>query len=101
MVCNRDKNECVKGKEKPENKKLAKAVKVMEKDYLPRQKRYEEQERKLEVFREQHGNELSTQVQSNMQAIQSAQLQIQALVEGVARDSDRKLMLDYAPLEKL
>ena len=34
-------------KEQPEDKKLAKAVKVMEKDYLPRQKRYEEQERKL------------------------------------------------------
>lgn len=34
-------------KEKPEDKKLAKAVKVMEKDYLLRQKRYEEQERKL------------------------------------------------------
>lgn len=34
-------------KEKPEDKKLAKAVKVMEKDHLPRQKRYEEQERKL------------------------------------------------------
>lgn len=34
-------------KEKPEDKKLAKAVKVMEKDYLPRQKRYEDQENKL------------------------------------------------------
>jgi len=34
-------------KEQPEDKKLAKAVKVMEKDYLPRQKRYEDQERKL------------------------------------------------------
>ena len=34
-------------KEQPEDKKLAKAVKVMEKDYLPREKRYEEQERKL------------------------------------------------------
>ncbi len=34
-------------KEQPENKKLAKAVKKMESDYLPRQKRYEEQERKL------------------------------------------------------
>jgi hypothetical protein len=34
-------------KEQPEDKKLAKAVKVMEKDYLPRQRRYEEQERKL------------------------------------------------------
>jgi transposase len=34
-------------KEQPEDKKLAKAVKVMEKDYLLREKRYEEQERKL------------------------------------------------------
>ena len=34
-------------KEQPEDKKLAKAVKMMEKDYLPRQKQYEEQERKL------------------------------------------------------
>jgi transposase len=34
-------------REQPEDKKLAKAVKVMEKDYLPRQKRYEEQKRKL------------------------------------------------------
>jgi transposase len=34
-------------KEQPEDKKLAKAVKMMNKDYLPRQRRYEEQERKL------------------------------------------------------
>lgn len=34
-------------KDKPDDKKLAKAVKKMEQDYLPRQKRYEEQERKL------------------------------------------------------
>ena len=34
-------------KEQPGNKKLVKAVKKMESDYLPRQKRYEEQERKL------------------------------------------------------
>lgn len=34
-------------KEKPQDKKLAKAVRGLEKDCLPRQKRYEEQERKL------------------------------------------------------
>jgi transposase len=34
-------------KEKPTDKKLAKAIKTIEQDYLPRQKRYEEQERKL------------------------------------------------------
>ena len=34
-------------REQPEDKQLAQAVKKMETDYLPRQKRYEEQERKL------------------------------------------------------
>jgi len=34
-------------RERPEDKKLAKAVKVLEQDYLPREKRYEDQERKL------------------------------------------------------
>jgi polysaccharide chain length determinant protein (PEP-CTERM system associated) len=56
--------------------------------------RLEAQERRLEAFREQHGSELPTQMQSNMQAIQSTQMQIQALVESIARDRDRKLMLE-------
>jgi transposase len=34
-------------REQPEDKQLAKAVKVLEKDYLPREQRYEDQERKL------------------------------------------------------
>jgi polysaccharide chain length determinant protein (PEP-CTERM system associated) len=57
-------------------------------------KRLEVQESRLEAFRRQHGQELPTQMQSNMQAFQSTQLQIQALVESVARDRDRKLMLE-------
>lgn len=56
--------------------------------------RLEAQERKVEQFRERYGTSLPTQLQSNMQAIQSAQLQIQALVESTARDRDRKLMLE-------
>lgn len=56
--------------------------------------RLEETERRLEAFRERHGNELPTQLQSNMTAIQSTQLQVQALVESMARDRDRKLMLE-------
>ncbi len=56
--------------------------------------RLEAQERRLESFRQRHGKELPTQMQSNMQAIQSTQLQIQALVESIARDRDRKLMLE-------
>jgi polysaccharide chain length determinant protein (PEP-CTERM system associated) len=61
-----------------------------------------ETEGKLERFREQHGNELPTQAQSNMQAMQGMQLQIQAIVEGIARDRDRKLMLErlYGEAEK-
>ena len=51
-------------------------------------------ESRLEAFREQHGTELPTQMQANLQVIQSTQLQIQALVEALARDRDRKLMLE-------
>jgi polysaccharide chain length determinant protein (PEP-CTERM system associated) len=56
--------------------------------------RLEAQEKKVEAFRQQHGNALPSQLQSNLQAIQNVQLQIQALVEQIARDRDRKLMLE-------
>lgn len=64
-------------------------------------KRLEVQEKKLEAFREQHGRELPTQMQSNMQAITSAQMQAQGLVESTARDRDRKLMLERLYREAL
>ncbi len=54
----------------------------------------EAQERLLENFRQQHGQELPTQTQANMQSLSSAQLQAQSLVESVARDRDRKQMLE-------
>ena len=54
----------------------------------------EAQERRLEAFRESHGQSLPTQMQANMQAMQSMQLQVQALVESLARDRDRKQMLE-------
>jgi polysaccharide chain length determinant protein (PEP-CTERM system associated) len=56
--------------------------------------RLEEQERKLQAFRERYAGRLPEQLQSNMQAIQNIQLQRQALVESLARDRDRKLMLE-------
>jgi protein tyrosine kinase modulator len=56
--------------------------------------RLEDQERKLEQFREQHAGRLPSQLQFNMQAITNAQLQAQALSEALARDRDRKLMLE-------
>jgi polysaccharide chain length determinant protein (PEP-CTERM system associated) len=51
----------------------------------------EEQEQKLELFRERNAGRLPTQMQSNMQAIDNAQRQINQLVEAMARDRDLKL----------
>ena len=54
----------------------------------------EQQESRLEAFRQRHGKELPTQMTSNLQALTSAQTQVQAIVESTARDRDRKLMLE-------
>lgn len=54
----------------------------------------EAQEKKLTAFRELHGKSLPTQMQSNMQVLNNAQLQVQAIVESIARDRDRKQMLE-------
>ena len=56
--------------------------------------RLEAQEKKLETFRERNSGRLPTQMQTNMQAIQNTQLALQAMVESLARDRDRKLMLE-------
>jgi polysaccharide chain length determinant protein (PEP-CTERM system associated) len=56
--------------------------------------RLETQERRLEGFRERHGKALPSQMASNMQGLTSAQLQAQSLVESIARDRDRKQMLE-------
>lgn len=53
-----------------------------------------EHEQKLEVYRRQHGGELPNQVQSNMQALQTLQVQIQGLTDSVSRDRDRLFTLD-------
>jgi polysaccharide chain length determinant protein (PEP-CTERM system associated) len=57
-------------------------------------RRLEEQERRVEAFRERHGKVLPTQLQSNVEAVRGLQLQVQALAESIARDRDRKLMLE-------
>ena len=56
--------------------------------------RLEEQERRLEAFRQQHAGRLPDQLEFNMQAMQNTQLQVQSHVESLARDRDRKLMLE-------
>ncbi|HQZ37468.1 MAG TPA: GNVR domain-containing protein [Vicinamibacterales bacterium] len=56
--------------------------------------RLEEQEHRLEAFRQRHGKELPTQMQTNMQAGMNAQMQVQSMVESLARDRDRKQLLE-------
>jgi uncharacterized protein involved in exopolysaccharide biosynthesis len=55
-------------------------------------KKLEEQEQKLERFRQQNAGRLPTQLSFNMQAMQNAQMAIQALVESLARDRDRRVL---------
>lgn len=53
-----------------------------------------EQEQRLEAFRQKHGKALPTQMLGNLQALQNAQLQVQSVVESIARDRDRKMLLE-------
>jgi polysaccharide chain length determinant protein (PEP-CTERM system associated) len=55
-------------------------------------RKLEEQEQKLERFRQQNAGRLPTQLSFNMQAMQNAQMSIQALVESLARDRDRRVL---------
>ena len=70
------------------------AKKFLENQLAGSRAKLEEQERRLEEFRQRHGQALPTQVTSNIQGLASAQTQVQAIVESAARDRDRKLMLE-------
>jgi len=52
-----------------------------------------EQEKKLEAYRRRHSGELPSQLDSNLQAIQNTQMQVQSLVESLNRDRDQRLVL--------
>ena len=52
-----------------------------------------EHEKKLEAYRLKHAGELPSQLQSNLQVAQSAQMQLQGLMEAMNRDQDRRLIL--------
>ena len=56
-------------------------------------RRLVEQEKKLEVYRSRHSGELPSQAPANLQQIQNIQLQIQALIESLNRDVDRRLLV--------
>jgi polysaccharide chain length determinant protein (PEP-CTERM system associated) len=53
-----------------------------------------EHEKKLEEYNTRYAGQLPTQVQSNLQVIQNTQLQIQSIVDSLARDRDRRLGLE-------
>ena len=57
-------------------------------------RRLMEHEKKLEVYRKQYSGELPSQLDSNMQAIQNTQMQVQQLVESMNRDRDRRLVVE-------
>jgi polysaccharide chain length determinant protein (PEP-CTERM system associated) len=57
-------------------------------------KKLEETEQRMQGFREQNAGRLPTQLGYNMQAMQNAQLRAQSLVESIARDRDRRLILE-------
>jgi len=52
-----------------------------------------EHEKKLQDFRQRNNGQLPDQVASNLQMMQSAQLQMQGVVDSANRDRDRLLML--------
>jgi polysaccharide chain length determinant protein (PEP-CTERM system associated) len=53
-----------------------------------------EQEKKLEDYRRRHAGEMPTQLQGNLQAIQNANLQLQALSESTNRALERRLLIE-------
>lgn len=53
-----------------------------------------EYEKKLEEYKRLHAGQLPTQLQTNLQAIQNAQLQLQSVSESLNRTRERRLMIE-------
>jgi polysaccharide chain length determinant protein (PEP-CTERM system associated) len=53
-----------------------------------------DQEKKLEEYRRQHSGQLPSQLPANLQAIQSATLQLQAVNESTNRTQERRLLVE-------
>ncbi len=57
-------------------------------------RRLVEQEKKLEEYRKLHSGQLPTQMPMNLQAIQNASLQLQALSDSTNRAQERRLLIE-------
>lgn len=53
-----------------------------------------EQEKKLEEYRKSHAGQLPSQLQGNLQAIQTASLQLQSINESTNRAQERRLLIE-------
>ena len=53
-----------------------------------------EHEKKLEAYRRRYAGELPSQLDSNLQAIQNAQLQLQSVSESINRARERRLLIE-------
>ena len=53
-----------------------------------------ERERQLAEYQRKHDGELPAQLPANQQALHNAEMQVQAVVDSVNRDRDRRLMLE-------
>ena len=61
-----------------------------------------EQEKKVEDYKRQHAGQLPSQLDSNLQVLQNAQMQIQAVLQSLDSDRERQLRLEreIAELER-
>ena len=66
----------------------------LETELLEARNRLIEQEKRLEAYRQQHAGELPSQLNSNMQAIQNIQMQLQTLSQSITQDKDRRQTVD-------
>jgi polysaccharide chain length determinant protein (PEP-CTERM system associated) len=53
-----------------------------------------ENEKLLEEYRRKHDGQLPTQLEANMQGLHNTEMQLQALLESLNRDRDRRLILE-------
>jgi len=57
-------------------------------------RRLQDQEKKLEAYRKAHAGELPSQLESNQQAVQNAQMQLQSVSESINRARERRLLIE-------
>jgi len=63
------------------------------------QRRLREQEKKLEAYRKTYAGQLPSQLETNQQAIQNAQMQLQAVNDTIGRARERRLLVERQKLD--